>query len=69
VASLLNASFHEKAGNNICQEPEFCVRPLTSQEVAGIVNAALASEDRVIMLELAYILDQYNNVIHEIEWP
>jgi hypothetical protein len=29
-ASLLNGPFREVAGNDICQEPEYCIWPLTS---------------------------------------
>jgi hypothetical protein len=66
VASLLNASFHEVAGNPIGPDGAF---PYTSAEVIEMVTCALASGDRQGMLDLAYTLDQINNGIDDIVWP
>jgi hypothetical protein len=66
VASLLNASFHEVAGNPIGEYGAF---PYTSADVIQFVTCALAGGDREQMLILASELDQFNNGIEEIDWP
>ena len=65
VASLLNASFHEYWDHAIGAGGVF---PYTSQQIIDMVNAALASNDRETMLELASELDAINNGIHLIDW-
>jgi len=67
VASLLNASFHETMHGGA--DPYF---PLSSAEVIEAVNDAIAgaidTEDPYVMLELAGILDGYNNGYEYFDW-
>jgi hypothetical protein len=64
VASLLNASFHE-----VMQPTEpFLAFPLSSAEVIDAVNTAIATGDPGTMLELAAILDGYNNGYEYFDW-
>jgi hypothetical protein len=83
VASLLNASFHEKmhGGTIIYEEvegelvPIWVYFPLSSEQIIEEVNLVLATgsyesdaERITAMLALASELDGYNNGIHKIEW-
>jgi hypothetical protein len=62
VAALLNASFNEEMGTPPGSYP------LTTAQVISQVNTALATGDRQVILNLAAILDGYNNGNHYIDW-
>jgi uncharacterized repeat protein (TIGR01451 family) len=80
VAALLNASMHETqvtpthpravvGPNGELLGPNGVVYfPYSSAKVIALVNAALASCDRITMLTLATELDAYNNGIHLAPW-
>jgi hypothetical protein len=68
TAALLNASFHEVNHGDIYGPGDIVYFPLYSSEVIALVNEALASEDITIMLELAALLDSYNNGLDWINW-
>ena len=63
TAALLNASFHEKMHGTVVG-----YFPKTSLEIIAMVNAAIATHDRDIMLSLAGQLDYWNNGYHIIDW-
>jgi hypothetical protein len=63
VASLLNASFHEKMHGT--HEGYF---PFSTTEIQTMINAVLATGDTSEMLALAAELDMYNNGLHTIDW-
>jgi len=63
VASLLNASFHEKMHGT--HEGYF---PFSTTEIKTKINAVLATGDTSAMLALAAELDGYNNGWHTIDW-
>jgi hypothetical protein len=81
VAALLNASFHEtldveghpKAtidaeGRLINPDNGSVYYPLSVDKVIFVINEALASNDAQTILDLAALLDGYNNGIHYIDW-
>jgi hypothetical protein len=67
-AALLNASFHEVNHGDIYGPGDIVYFPLYSSEVIQLVNDALGSKDVTIMLELAELLDSYNNGLQWINW-
>jgi hypothetical protein len=68
VAALLNASFHEVVHGGVVGPGGVIYYPYTSAEIIAMVNTALCSGDRMLILQLAYELDGYNNGIEYINW-
>jgi uncharacterized repeat protein (TIGR01451 family) len=69
VASLMNACYHQSVGNPVGGPLDFF--PLTMEDVVDEVGLALGDTlpiDRPIVLELAGLLDSYNNGIGQFDW-
>lgn len=66
AASMLNTCFHQTQGHDIGELDD--IWPWTEHSLTAVVNAALLTGDRSIILNLAAALDADNNGIHEIDW-
>ena len=64
VASLLNASFHEV----MHPDKALVYFPYSSAEVIAEVNAAIATGNPAVLLDLAALLDGYNNGYEFFDW-